>query len=130
MISKRLTYFLIACMAIVVGCSTVGHQDFIDLRNRQVGTIEMHKKPYKFKNAGRLIRANFLLGGDGLTHITKNSTGDLVYHYSEQEVLPGFHVKEWVGECLTYDIVDAEDYTIKGWGFDQGGNPLSCRTWP
>ena len=48
-----------------------------------------------------------------------------------QEVLENTRTeREWIGKCLIYYVVDSNTYIIKGWGFDKGGNPLSCRTWP
>ena len=122
------TCFFLAVF-LLAGC-TVGYQDYVNFENSRVGEKMPYKEPFKFEDAGKLNRADFLVGGQGLTHITTDEDGNLIYHFSDQEVLPNFHTKEWVGKCLTYNVVDAETYIITGWGFDEGGNPLSCRTWP
>jgi hypothetical protein len=112
----------------LTGCS-VGHKDFVSLMSQQIGTISYYKKPFKYKNAGKLIRADYLLGDQGLTHITKDKSGNLIYHFDSTEVLPKNSRPERVGKCLYYEVVDPKSYIIKSWGFDKGGNPLSCRTW-
>ena len=126
--------FLILLAAIVFliglgGCS-VGHSDFIGFRNDEVGTIMPYKEPFKWDNTGKLRRGDFAISGQGLTHIIKDDNGDLIYHFSGQEILPHYQKKEWVGKCLYYKVVDHKTHIIKAWGFDEGGNPLSCRTWP
>ncbi|MES9903305.1 MAG: hypothetical protein ABW168_11610 [Sedimenticola sp.] len=112
------------------GCYKVGHEDYINYNNDQIGEKMPFKKPFKFENSGKLVRGKIAISGQGLTHIEKDNNGNLIYHFSEQEILPHYHTKEWVGKCLTYTVVDPETYIIKGWGFDGGGNPLSCRSWP
>lgn len=131
----RYTWLLLGLL-LLNGCYAIGHGAFVDIRNNVIGKEVYFKKPFKFKNAGKLRRANFAINGQGLTHITKNKNGDLVYHLSEQEILPIFANrgwrsgnKKWVGKCLTYQVVDPKTYIVKGWGFDKGGNPLSCRIW-
>lgn len=107
-----------------------GHDDYVSFKNSRVGKEIPYKEPFKFENDGKLIRSDFLKGGAGLVRISKDKNGDLIYHFVDQEILPNYHKKEWVGKCLTYYIVDSKNYIIKSWGFDKGGNPLSCRTWP
>ena len=121
-------YRLIFLMIILTGCA-VGHNAFIDSMDNEVGTVMTYKKPFKFKNAGKLKRADFVITGQGLTHIDKDSDGNFIYHFSGQEILPNFR-KEFVGKCLTYYVVEPKTYVIKSWSFDKGGNPLSCRIWP
>lgn len=113
----------------LTGCA-VGHQAYVNFENSRIGKEMPYKEPFMFKNVGELVRGDFAVGGQGLTHISKDKDGNLIYHFSVQEVLPNFHTKEWVGKCLTYSVVDAKTYIIKEWGFDKGGNPLSCRNWP
>lgn len=113
----------------LAGCA-VGHKDYINLQNSTIGTKVVETKPYKWEDSGKLIRADFLMSGQGLTHITNDEHGNLIYHYSDGKILPNFHTKEWVGECLIYEVVDPETMVVKDWGFEEGGNPLSCRTWP
>lgn len=113
----------------LTACS-VGHKDYIDFRNDEIGTEIPYREPFKFKNSGELVRGDFVRSGEGLTHITKDESGDLIYHIFDQEVLANYPKKEWIGKCLTYYKVDPQSYIIKSWGFDKGGNPLSCRTWP
>ena len=119
----------IAMLFALSGCR-VGHKDYVNFKNTRIGEEIVYREPFKYKDAGELIRADFVMGGQGLTHISTDEDGNLVYHFSDQEVLPNFHRKDWVGKCLTYYSVDPKTYIIKAWGFDEGGNPLSCRTWP
>lgn len=124
--------YLLSILVIILmmGCYRTGHQDFLDYKNNIVGKKIMQNKSYRYKNTGKLIRGNFLLGGPGLTHITKDRNGDLIYHIESVEVLSNFQKKEWVGKCKLYYVVDPKTKIIKSWGFDKGGNPQSCRTWP
>lgn len=117
---------------LVLLCScAVGHEDYINFKNSRVGEVMPYKEPFTFENAGKLIRADYVKGGQGLTHIRKDEKGNLIYHFSDQEILENTRTeKEWAGKCLTYYVVEANTYIIKSWGFDDGGNPLSCRTWP
>ena len=127
------SYFFKACcisLLLLLGCSAPGHDDYVNYENSMVGTKVAYTEPYRFEMAGKLIRADFLIGGPGFTHITKDNQGNLIYHYSSEEVLPTYPKKEWVGKCMTYYVVDPDTLIIKSWGFDEGGNPLSCRTWP
>ena len=121
--------YIILLLVVTNGC-TVGHHDFVDYRDKSIGTKQVRTEPYKWRDSGQVIRSDFLVSGEGLTRITKTEHGDLKYHYSDSEILPHFHTKEWVGKCLIYEVVDPTSKEIKGWGFDKGGNPLSCRTWP
>lgn len=114
--------FLSSCAA--------GHDDFASFRDKDVGTVVSYKEVFRFENAGEFYRADFVIVGQGLTHITEDTDGNLIYHFNSQEVLSNVGNKEWVGKCLFYYVVEPETYVIKSWGFDRGGNPLSCRTWP
>ncbi|PCK31053.1 hypothetical protein [Pseudoalteromonas piscicida] len=125
---KLLVVFIIS-ITFMAGCA-VGHNDYVNFMDSRIGQVMKHRKPYKFANAGQFSRGDFVINGQGLTHITKNESGDLIYHYSDQEVLSNAPEKRWVGKCLFYYVVEPETYIIKNWGFDKGGNPLSCRTWP
>jgi hypothetical protein len=112
------------------GCAA-GHQDFIDLRNDlYVGKVVMKDKaPYKYSDSGKFVRGDYVISGQGLTKIDTDGNGNLIYHISVQEILPNTRTeKEWVGKCLIYYVVDSSTYLVKDWGFDKGGNPLSCRT--
>ena len=126
---NKLVMPVVLNVVLLVGCITL-HDDFVRIQNKMIGQEMIYREPFLFENAGKLIRADFVLGGQGLTHITKNKDGDLVYHFSGQEILSNYSMKEWVGKCLIYEVVDPETYIIKSWGFDEGGNPLSCRSWP
>jgi hypothetical protein len=120
-VSLFLPFFLVACAA--------GHNDFIKIENGNVGTKMFRDKPYKWEDSGELIRADYLVSGLGLTDISEDKDGDIVYHFFVHEILPNTRLeKEWVGQCLIYYIVDSESYIVKEWGFDNGGNSLSCRT--
>jgi hypothetical protein len=114
----------------MVSCAA-GHQDFINFRNNfDVGREIMFKtSPDRFSRAGEYIRGDYVISGDGLLNVNTNSEGQLVYHVFVQQILPNTRMeKEWIGKCLIYYIVDPETYIVKSWGFDDGGNPLSCRT--
>jgi hypothetical protein len=125
-----LSIFLLLIIFILSGCS-VGHQDWVKIQNSQIGQ-EVIVEPFKFKNAGKFLRSDFVISGEGLTHVTKDIKGDLVLHWFILEVYSSDYrgKQEWVGKCLMYEVVDPKTHKIKSWGFDKGGNPLSCRTWP
>lgn len=115
---------------ILCGCA-VGREDYINFKNSRIGEVIPYKAPFTFEDSGKLIRGDYVKGGQGLTHITKDEKGNLIYHFSDQEILENNRTeKEWVGKCLTYYVVEPNTYIIKGWGFEKEGNPLSCRTWP
>jgi len=111
------------------GC-VVGHEDYKRSLNRYIGKNIKHQLPFESSKAGQLIRSDYLLGGEGLTHTSVQDSGILRYHFSGQEVLPNYSIKDYIGKCLIYYDVDPNTYIILSWGFDEGGNPLSCRTWP
>jgi hypothetical protein len=94
-----------------------------------IGESINNQKLTKSLDAGELIRADYLIGGEGLTNITILDSGVLRYHFSRQEVLPNYSIKDYVGKCLIYYDVDPKTHIIISWGFDKGGNSLSCRTW-
>jgi len=121
------------------GCA-VGHKPWVEIQNDQIGQKVGVLDPNRFGNAGELIRANFLVAGKGFTHITEDKNGNVIQHWFVSEVLPNYYdedgpfglttgVKEWVGKCKYYYVVDPETHVIKGWGIDEGGNPQSCRVW-
>ena len=115
---------------VLSGCAA-GHQDFIDFRNNSdVGREIIFKtSPEKFSRAGEFIRGDYVTAGDGLLNVSTNNKNELVYHVFVQEILPNTRTeKEWIGKCLIYYVVDPSTYIVKGWGFDKGGNHLSCRT--
>ena len=121
---------IIGMMLLLNGCYKVGYQDFVDIENNMIGGKVMNYKPLKYKNAGKPRRGDSIITGQGFTHISKMKNGDLVHHWSNQEILPSFKGnKEWIGKCLVYQIIDAKTGIVKSWGFDKGGNPLSCRSW-
>jgi hypothetical protein len=127
----RCFYVLITKIVLLLtltGCAA-GHGDFVNFQNDRIGKKMPYKKVFKYENSGQLIRADFLISGHGLTSITTDKDGYLIYHFSIQEVLPNFGNKELIGKCLTYSVVEPKTYIIIAWGFEEGGNPLSCRTW-
>ncbi len=134
-------YLVILVFVLVFnGCYKIGYEGFVDSENILIGKRVPYNTIEDWSFSGTIIGGNFLVAGKGLTHITKNKKGDLIYHIDESEVLPNFYddskpkifrtSKKWVGKCKIYYIVDPKTYIIKSWGFDKGGNPLSCRTWP
>ncbi len=56
----------------MTGCSAPGHDDYLNFKNSMLGKKIPYTEPFKFESAGKLIRADFLIGGPGLTHISKN----------------------------------------------------------
>lgn len=111
------------------GC-TVGHKDYQRYLNMNIGENINSQKLSKSPDAGELIRSDYLIAGEGLTNITTLDNGLLRYHFSRQEVLPNYSIIDYVGKCLIYYDVDPKTDIIMVWGFDRGGNSLSCRTWP
>lgn len=97
--------------------------------DEEIGTKVFILNPTRFGNAGDLIRADYLIKGEGFTHITTNEDCDVIQHWFYSEVLPTHDVKEWVGQCKVVYIVDPNTNIIKSWAYDEGGNPESCRHW-
>ncbi|GIU38370.1 hypothetical protein L2719_16130 [Shewanella schlegeliana] len=121
---------LLLSISLLASC-TVGNAPFAERRDTYVGTKVSFLDPTRFGNAGDLIRSDYMVAGDGFTHITKNENGDIVQHWFISEVLPNFvGEKEWVGKCKIFYVVDPKTNIIKSWGYDEGGNPQSCRDWP
>lgn len=129
--SQFIRFLFMSLLLLTLLSCAAGHQDFIDLRNKlDVGKeVFFEKFPHKFSRAGQHIRGDYVVGGYGLTHIDSNAQGQLIYHVFVQEILPNTPMeKEWVGKCLIYHVVDPNTKIVLSWGFDVGGNPLSCRT--
>jgi len=127
--------YLILSIIIILfsGCiPSNGYDGFVYVQNNYViGSKEYRIKPTKYKDSGQLIKDNSELIGDGLTHITKNKNGDLIYHiYSHALLSHKWTPKIWVGKCKIYEVVDPKTMIIKSWGFDKDGNPQSCRVGP
>jgi len=115
---------------ILLGGCAVGQKDFVNLRDSVVGQIMKDKAPYKYSNSGEFVRRDYVKSGEGLTKIDTDEEGKLIYHIFVQEISANTRTeKEWIGKCLIYYVVDPATYIIIRWGFDDGGNPLSCRTW-
>jgi hypothetical protein len=112
----------------LAGC-VIGHQDYKRYLDMDIGKNIKEHPPFDSDNAGKLIRSDYLLGGEGLTHITEMDNGTLRFHYSAHEVLSNYSIQDYIGKCLIYYDVNPKSYVIISWGFDVGGNPLSCRTW-
>lgn len=127
-------YLLFTFIVLVFNGCSVGHQDWVNSRNKSIGSkilVPLRTEPHYYKDAGQLRRSDFLVVGEGLTHITEDKNGNIVYHHFLSEVLPNFRgKKKWIGKCLTYQVIDPETMIILNWGYDEGGNPQSCRTWP
>ena len=91
-----------------------------------------YNKPFKYQNAGKLILGDFEIRGQGLVRISQDKNRNLIYHWFESEILPNSnnpymqHSKLSIGKCKYYYVVDPKTKVIKNWGFDKGGNPLSC----
>ncbi len=131
MVNHLIRILLLSLLLLTLLSCAAGQQDFIDMINKHdVGKVVMFEKvPHKFSRAGQYIRGDYVLGGYGLTHIDSNAQGQLIYHVFVQEILPNTPMeKEWVGKCLIYYVVESETKIVLSWGFDQGGNPLSCRS--
>ena len=128
---KTISQVLLASATLFLFSCAAGHQDFIDLTNRfDVGKEIMFKSsPERFSRAGEFIRGDYVIAGEGVLDISTGDNGFLIYRVFVQEILPNTRTKlEWVGKCLIYYIVDPETFIVQDWGFDEGGNPLSCRT--
>jgi hypothetical protein len=111
------------------GCVTA-HQDFVKDMNNQIGyKVPLNTKPYKYENAGELYRADYLIVGQGFTHVTRDENNNIIRHWSGSEILNTYAKKDMVGKCLTYQIINYRTGMIIGWGFDEGGNPKSCVAW-
>lgn len=130
MVNHLIRILLLSLMLLTLISCAAGHQDFIDLRNAFVGRkVPYGNAPEKYAEAGQFYRGDYVISGYGLTHIDSNEQGQLIYHVFVQEILPNTPMeKEWVGKCLIYYVVDPETKIVLSWGFDQGGNPLSCRS--
>jgi hypothetical protein len=116
--------------SLLTACA-VGNAPFSKRMDQRVGEKVAVLDPTRYGDAGDLIRADYLVSGEGFTHVTENEEGDIVQHWFYSEVLPSFTgEKEWVGKCKVYLVVDPEKNIIKNWGYDKGGNPQSCRDWP
>jgi len=127
---KNNYYMILMSLFLFNGCLQIGHQGFIDYQNNKISKKPYFTEPIKPKGEGEAKRGVSIIIGQGFTHITKLKNGDLIHHWSGQEILSTFKGnKEWVGKCLTYRIIDAKTGLVKSWGFDKGGNPLSCRGW-
>jgi hypothetical protein len=129
-VKTYIVMFIYLLLLLTLSGCVVGHEDYKRYVDMDIGNnIEKHP-PFDSSKAGKLIRSDYLLGGDGLTHITIVNDETLRYHYSFQEVSTNYSIKDYVGKCLIYYDVDPDTYIILAWGFDDGGNPQSCRTWP
>jgi len=127
----RYYLLIVGTMLLLNGCYKIGHEDFLDLKEERIGKKMHSKSPYKYKNSGKYVKDKSIKIGQGLTHITKNTQGNLIYHIDGEEVLPHkYATKEWIGKCKYYYVVDTQTFMIKSWGFEKDSNPLSCRTWP
>lgn len=108
------TLWLLFISIFFIGCG-VGHQDWVDIQNNHIGTKAPYLTPYRNPNAGKKIGV-LLIVGDGLTHITYNKDGDMVYHYYDSEILEHKNYKNAKGKCKFYEIVDPKTRIIKSWG--------------
>lgn len=120
--------FCIVLLLSIGGCAA-GHEDYKKYLNMNIGESIKNQKLSRSPDVGKLIRSDYLIDGEGLTNITTLDSGILRYHFRRQEVLPNYSIKDYVGKCLIYYDVDPNTHIIIAWGFDEGGNPLSCRTW-
>ena len=129
---KPMKYILILYILITLffsGCYSATHQGYKSFMDDSIGSktiVAFHK----FPNTGELIRADYLIAGKGVTAIEKDENGNMVIHWDIEEILPTHPIKESVGKCLIYEVVDPKTHILKAWGYDEGGNPLSCRFWP
>lgn len=112
----------------LTGCAA-GHEDYKKYLSMNIGEDIHNQELSKSPNAGKLIRSDYLMEGEGFTKVTTLDSGILRYHFSRQEVLSNYSIKDYVGKCLIYYDVDPKTHKILAWGFEKGGNPLSCRTW-
>ena len=126
----KLLCLLVLSVIFLNGCA-VGNKPFSARNDSKVGTNAFFLDPTRYGDAGDLIRADYLIAGDGFTHITVNDDGDTVQYWFLSEVLPNFvGEKEWVGKCKIVYVVDSNTNVIKSWDYDEDSNPQSCRDWP
>ena len=119
------------------------------LKDKSVGTKhEVFDKPFKFKDLGGYVyRKEYdnycklsketdgygkyyleycVSENEGLTHITKDKNGNIIYHW-----FSGRYLREdstAYGDCKIYYVVDSQTHIILSWHYDieNGGNPESC----
>jgi hypothetical protein len=122
-------YILVLITLLLSGCA-VGNVPFSERMDERIGTKVFYIDPTRYGDAGDLIRADYLVSGEGFTHISKNAAGDTIQHWFYSEVLSTNGNKEWVGKCKVIYVVDPQTNIIKSWAYDEGANPQSCRDWP
>jgi len=128
MITFYKIFFILFTSLLFSGCiMRGGHQPFVKMYNNHLGKKNLFDK-YKFESYGQII-GGFRKSGYGLTHITKDKNGNLIYHWDHWEVLPNYNDKKAVGKCKVYEIVDPKTKIVKAWGFEPDSNPLSCQVW-
>jgi hypothetical protein len=125
---KKLLVILVFS-GMILSCVVIGNIPFAKALDSRVGQKASLLDPTRYGDAGDIIRGTFMISGDGFTHITKNENGDIVQHWFYSEVLSNFNRKEWIGKCKVFFVVDPKTNIIKDWGYDEGGNPQSCRHW-
>ncbi|MBZ2191609.1 MULTISPECIES: hypothetical protein [Pseudoalteromonas] len=119
---------LLLSIFLVVGCS-IGNRPWADYQNDKVGHKAPFLDPTRYGDTGDLIRADYLISGDGFTHTSKNKDGYIIQHWFISEVLSTAPNKDWVGKCKVFYVVDPQTNIIVSWDYDKGANPESCRVW-
>lgn len=127
---KYILFGIYIFLSLSIGGCIVGHGDFKGYLNMNIGESIDNQNLSRSPDAGTLIRSDYLIEGEGLINITTLDSGILRYHFSVMEILPNYSIKDYVGKCLIYYDVNPKTRIIIAWGFDKGGNPLSCRTFP
>lgn len=119
---------LLLATLLATSCS-IGNSPWAEYQNDKVGRKATFLDPTRFGNAGELIRADYLISGDGFTHTSQNEDGYILQHWFISEVLPSSPSPAWVGKCKVVYVVDPKSNIIVDWYYDKDSNPESCRVW-
>ena len=121
--------FLLFFAIFFVSSCSIGNRPWAEYQDDKVGQKAPFLDPTRFGDAGELIRADYLISGDGFTHISKDENGNILQHWFISEVLPTSPSPDWVGKCKVVYVVDPKTNIIIRWEYDDGSNPESCRVW-
>jgi len=121
-------FIILFTILVISGCTT-GNKPWEDYRNELIGSKAPVLDPTRFGDAGELIRADYVISGDGFTHISKDNEGHIIQHWFYSEVLPTAPSDAWVGKCKIFYVVDPDTNVIISWGYDEGSNRESCRVY-
>ncbi|MBH0063215.1 hypothetical protein I6E85_19000 [Pseudoalteromonas sp. NZS71] len=121
-------FIVLFTILVISGCTT-GNKPWEEYTNELIGGKAPFLDPTRFGDAGELIRADYVISGDGFTHISKNNEGQILQHWFYSEVLSTAPSEEWVGKCKIFYIVNPDTNVIISWDYDEGSNKESCRVY-